>query len=245
MIDLHCHFLHNVDDGARDIDEALQLARIAVDNGITHSVLTPHIHLRRYPNCKQTLAEPYKEYQSALTKEGVGLKVALASEVRMAPELLMGDAWKKLPSIGRDESGNSALLLEMPYSHVPAGTEQLLRWLVSQGVRPIIAHPERNREIIKRPPLALSLKSAGAYLQGTLSAFTGSFGEEVEAVAWELLHHGAYYCLASDSHRVNKRPPTVLKSIQKLENEVGTEQVEALTKTRPWALAQSLFTDAH
>ncbi|SDJ42503.1 protein-tyrosine phosphatase [Ferrimonas sediminum] len=241
MIDLHCHMLPGVDDGARDMDEALKMAQMAWEEGITHVVMTPHIHLRRYPNSLDSLKEPFQALQLALRANDCPLQIALASEVRMAPELLLNDAWKSLPSLGTCSRGRRVLLLEMPYSHVPAGTEQLLRWLLGQGVLPVIAHPERNREIMAHPPLALSLKATGAYLQGTVGAFVGEFGDTVKRVAWEVLDKGGYWYLATDSHRIDKRPPRVTEALERLRQNCGEALVTEMTHTRPWSLVQNRF----
>ncbi|TKB48200.1 hypothetical protein FCL40_13820 [Ferrimonas sediminicola] len=241
MIDLHCHLLPGVDDGARDMEEALALAQLAVEQGITHSVLTPHIHLRHYPNTLESLTPHFHRFKKALAQRAIPLQVALGAEVRMAPELLLGEAWKGLPKLGSTEQGRPVLLLEMPYSHVPAGTAQLLRWLSSQGVQPVVAHPERNREIIAHPSLALTLKGTGAWLQGTLSALGGSFGVEIKRVAWELLDKGAYHYLASDAHRIDKRSTRVEHVLQMLTEGLGFEQTQVLTQDRPWAIVASRF----
>ena len=241
MIDLHCHLLPGVDDGARDMDEALALAKLAVEQGITHSVLTPHIHLRHYPNTLESLTPHFQNFRRTLQERGIPLNIALGAEVRMAPELLLGGAWKALPKLGKTPDGKPVLLLEMPYSHVPAGTEQLLRWLISQGVQPVVAHPERNRDVIAHPTLALTLKGTGAWLQGTLSALGGSFGEDIKRVAWDLLRKDAFHYLASDAHRIDKRSTRVEHVLSLLTERMGSELVTALTHDRPWSLVASRF----
>ncbi|TKB51979.1 tyrosine-protein phosphatase [Ferrimonas aestuarii] len=240
MIDLHSHMLPEVDDGARTLEEALEMAGMAVACGITHMVLTPHINLRHYPNSLESLTPVFEAFQAAVKSRALPLQLALGAEVRIAPELLMGTAWQKLPTIGQ-LNGKPVLLLEMPYSQVPAGTIELIRWLTQQQVQPVIAHPERNREVMAHLSLAQDLKHAGALLQGTVGAFTGDFGEGAKAAATQLMQGGLFDYLASDSHRQDKRSPQLSTVLAELNRAWGEERMLALTETLPWQIAQSKF----
>jgi len=118
MIDLHCHLLPGIDDGPDTLEQALELARIAVANGITHSVVTPHIHPGRYENDAASIQQNLADYRAALVAEGIPLKLGFAGEVRLGAEVLMMVQQGQIPFYGEYE-GKQVFLLELPHSHVP------------------------------------------------------------------------------------------------------------------------------
>lgn len=75
MIDLHCHFLPAIDDGSQSMAESMDLARASVADGITHAVLTPHVHLGRYENIRSTVALATEQFRSALAEANIPLQV--------------------------------------------------------------------------------------------------------------------------------------------------------------------------
>ena len=116
MIDLHCHLLPGIDDGPQTLDESLQLARIAVKNGITHSVVTPHILPGRYDNDSDSIAAVFERFREALRVEQIPLQVAMAAEVRLDPEIIGMIAENRVPFLG-EINGYKIILLEFPHGH--------------------------------------------------------------------------------------------------------------------------------
>ena len=150
MIDLHNHLLPGIDDGAPDLDTALQLARLAVADGITHLVCTPHIHPGRYENTPATIGQALLEFQQGLREHAIPLQVAAAAEVRFGMELMIGVKTNTIPYVGQWQ-GKNVLLLEFPHGEVPFGAEKLTGWLLQNNVIPMIAHPERNKGLMREP----------------------------------------------------------------------------------------------
>ena len=101
MIDLHCHLLPGVDDGSRTMEDALELARAAVANGIHTSVLTPHIYPGVFDNQRSSLLPVFAEYRQALWEAGIPLDVRLGGEVHLHPDVFDTFARGELPKIGR------------------------------------------------------------------------------------------------------------------------------------------------
>ena len=150
MIDLHCHLLPGVDDGARTMEDALTLAEAAVANGVKASVLTPHVYPGVFDNRLSTLRPVYEEYRDALARAGIALDVHLGGEVHLHPdafELLEAD---DLPMIGGMD-GLKVMLLEFPDGSIPPGSDVACRMFADQGIRWLIAHPERNKAVTARP----------------------------------------------------------------------------------------------
>jgi protein-tyrosine phosphatase len=99
------------------------------------------------------------------------------------------------------------MLLELPHSHVPVGADKLVEWLLKQGIRPMIAHPERNKDIMRSVDKLLPFVRLGCLLQVTAGAVAGAFGEGARARAVDLLGKGWVTVLASDAHNLEARPP--------------------------------------
>lgn len=230
MIDIHCHLLPGLDDGAANLDEALALARVAVADGISCCVLTPHIHPGRWENEATGIARAAADFAEALEKHGIALQVRHAAEVRLTDLIFSQLESAALPFLGEFE-GESLLLLEFPHGHLIPGSDQLVQWLRRRGIRPVLAHPERNRSIMRSPELLQPFLEAGCFLQVTGASLTGGFGEGAERVALQLLDAGHITFVASDGHNLKARPPQLAKA-------------RALVAARKGeALAQQLFED--
>ncbi len=128
MIDLHCHLLPGIDDGAEDMQTALAMVRIAVDDGITHCVLTLHLHEGRWDNRAHHLVELCADFQQQLEAENIPLLVSYSTEVRIGPEILGWVAAGDINYLGKWQ-GDNVMLLELPHDQIPPGAEKLTAWL--------------------------------------------------------------------------------------------------------------------
>ncbi|KAA0875756.1 tyrosine-protein phosphatase [Nitrincola tapanii] len=219
MIDLHNHLLPGIDDGAPDMETALALARVAVEDGIHTLVCTPHIHPGRYDNTQVIIESTLYDFRQALAQACIPLKVDAAAEVRISPEIMLWIKAGELPFVGQWQ-GKPVLLLELPHSGVPLGSDKLTLWLLKQGVVPMIAHPERNKGILQCISRLKPFIDQGCLLQVTAGSIAGKFGEKVEALAIKLLQEERIHILASDAHNLEHRPPKL---------SVARETTEALT----------------
>ncbi|MFI2810970.1 MULTISPECIES: tyrosine-protein phosphatase [Microbulbifer] len=232
LIDLHCHFLPGVDDGARTMLEGLALARDAVDDGIGFAMLTPHIHPGRYDSDIHALTAVFRRFSAAVRHAGIPLRLGLAAEVRLTDELPAQVRARQVPYLGRWD-GERVLLLEMPHSHIPPGTTALVYWLRSRGIRPLIAHPERNRDILRSLDKLDPLLEAGCLLQVTAGALCGRFGDRPERRARQLVKRGLVTVLATDAHHRVRRPPLLQEGRAAAEKLVGAEHARMLVRDNP------------
>ena len=235
MIDIHCHLLPGIDDGARTLAEALEMARAAVKNGIQHAVMTPHLHPGRYENNRASIATALAEFQVALDKENIPLKCGAAAEVRLSPEILQMMEQDELVFLG-EMDGYKILLLEFPHSHIPLGADNLARKLLDNKIRPIIAHPERNRDVINDLGKIQLFLEMGCLLQLTASAVAGRFGARPHQCARQLLELGAVTVLASDAHNLKGRTPELREGMEAAAEIVGAEAAQALVDKNPRAI---------
>ncbi|MDD4927599.1 MAG: hypothetical protein PHF58_13990, partial [Methylotenera sp.] len=147
MIDLHCHLLPGIDDGPETIEQSLELARAAVADGITHSVLTSHVHPGRYPNQRRNLEIAVDAFRAALVKAQIPLQVFVGGEARLCPELIDLLATKQVPYLGQ-VNGYNIVLLEFPHQQIPLGSMRFVQSMLNIKIRPLIAHPERNKAVM-------------------------------------------------------------------------------------------------
>lgn len=232
MIDLHCHLLPGVDDGPDTLEESLQLARLAVANGITHSVLTPHIHPGRYENQLSTLRPLLAAFREALAERQVDLQLTLGGEVRLGLEAIAMINQEEVPMLGQ-ENGFRIMLLEFPHSHVLPGSDKLVRHLLDRKIRPMIAHPERNKDVMRSLDKLLPFLEAGCLLQVTAGSLVGDFGGPAQQRAVEMLERGWVTVLASDAHNAKYRPPNLEPGRAAAARLIGEAAANDLVQRRP------------
>lgn len=240
MIDLHCHLLPGIDDGPSSLDEALALAALAVNNGITHAIATPHIHPGRWNNDRYQIARLCNRFRLRLAYAGIPLTLGMAAEVRVDSELIHWLAQDKIPFLGHF-NGKRVLLLELPHSHIPLGTENLIAWLLQRNIQPLIAHPERNKDVIRRIDSILPLVQLGCLLQITAGSITGHFGKPAQHRARQLLEMDAVFAIATDAHNCRNRPPILAQGCDAASHIVGHERAHQLVTTQPMQLVARQF----
>lgn len=235
MIDIHCHLLPGIDDGPGSMDESLALARASVADGVTAIIVTPHIHQGRWDNDRAGISALLCEFQLALQQAGIPLNTTMAAEVRLDAALIPLLERQELPYLGRWQN-QQVLLLELPHGHIPAGTEKLIEWMLKRNVLPMIAHPERNKAIIRTPQRIAPLIELGCLFQVTAGALTGQFGPQVQAVASDLVSDGVATLLASDAHNLLQRPPNLAAGYAAAVEMVGVAQARKLVHDNPLQL---------
>ena len=232
MIDLHCHLLPGIDDGPRTLAEALDMARLAVADDITHASVTPHLHVGRWDNDLAGIAKAVEAHRGELAKAGIPLELGFAAEVRLAYEVLPLVEAGRVPFLG-ELDGFKVMLLEFPHSHVPVGSDKFVAWLLARGIRPMIAHPERNKEIMRDSARLRPFVAAVCLLQITADALIGAFGEVCEARAVEFLANGWVTVLASDAHDLQARPPRIGPGLEVAARILGRAAAQALVDATP------------
>lgn len=240
MIDLHCHLLPGIDDGPQSIEESLELAGLAVRNGITHAIATPHIHPGRWNNDRFEIMRQYNRFRLQLACAGIPLALGMAAEVRVDSQLIHWLEQDKIPFLGQFK-GKRALLLELPHSHIPLGTENLITWLLQHNIQPLIAHPERNKDVIRRLDSILPLTRLGCLLQITAASITGHFGKPAQRRARQLLEMDAVFAIATDAHNCRHRPPSLAQGRDAAGEIVGQERAHQLVTTQPMQLVGGQF----
>jgi protein-tyrosine phosphatase len=232
MIDLHCHLIPGIDDGPATLEEALEMARIAVAGGIEAAHVTPHLHVGRWDNDLAKIAAAVEDYRAALAEAKIPLRIGYAAEVRLDYDIIPMIESGRVPFLGKLD-GQNVMLLELPHSHVPVGADKLVAWLYAHGIRPMVAHPERNKDIMRDSGKIRPFVEAGCLLQLTADAVAGGFGEVCTARAREFLERGWASVLASDAHDTVDRPPRMAPGRDAAAAIVGAEEAERLVQGTP------------
>lgn len=240
MIDIHNHVLPGLDDGARTVEEASTLLQLAVDDGITHLVCTPHIHPGRYHNTLSNIKKSFTQFCLLPEIKALPIQLAMGSEVRLSDEILLLHRNAQLPYIGQWRNTN-VILLELPHDQLPMGLASLMSWMKQQTITPLIAHPERNRALMRQPEMAVQLFEQGAMFQVTAASVTGTFGDKAKTLAHWLLQRELVDFVASDAHHPINRPPSMTEAYRDLCEAYSDQVADKLCRENPAQLTHSLF----
>ncbi len=232
MIDLHCHLLPGIDDGPETREEALAMARLAVANGIGEAFVTPHIHVGRWDNELAGIEAAVAAYRADLARAGIALQVGFAAEVRLDYDVVPLIEAGRVPFLGKLD-GFDVMLLELPHDRVPVGSGKFVDWLLARNIRPMIAHPERNKDILRDASRLEPFVDDGCLVQLTADAVVGGFGPGCEARAREFLEQGWVTVIASDAHDTTARPPRMAPGRDAAARIVGVEAARMLVEDMP------------
>jgi protein-tyrosine phosphatase len=203
LIDLHCHLLPGVDDGAQDLSVSLAMARQAVDQGITHVACTPHILPGVYHNHGPDIRAATKQLQEVLNCEGIPLQLVTGADVHMAPNFVAELRSGELLTL----ADSRYVLVEPPHHVAPPKLEDFFFTLVTAGYVPILTHPERLSWVRSGYGTIKKLVQTGAWIQVTAGSLTGAFGRDALYWGVRLLDEGCVHLIASDAHDAERRPP--------------------------------------
>jgi len=243
MIDLHCHILPGVDDGARTLDEAVAMCRLAAADGCEAMIATPHQRRSEWWNDDRELLQGLaRDLQEAVgSAMETPFRVALGGEIHVGPGLLedverisSGAGGGLLPL-----AGSRYLLIEFDPLDTPVQAADLVHELAVSGWRPVIAHPELIPWLAKGTALLDHLVSLGATIQVTAMSLTGDFGRRPQTDALAFLDAGLVHFVASDSHSPRRRPPGLSRAYQAIAARRGDAVARRLTTDNPRAVLEN------
>ncbi|MCG3135968.1 MAG: Tyrosine-protein phosphatase YwqE [Planctomycetes bacterium] len=206
MIDLHCHILPGVDDGAKTIEESVAMARAAAVAGTKVIVATPHMRHPQFHVPGSLAATKLAEVRAALEAARVPVEVVPGGEIHWSAGIADGLRSGELLGIG---AAHRWILFELPYSHVPPSFREIAWQLQLSGTQIVLAHPERIVEFQDHPGKIEDWRNAGILVQVTAQSLTGEFGKRPQKTAERWLAAGHIDLVASDGHNTLKRPPTL------------------------------------
>jgi protein-tyrosine phosphatase len=235
VIDIHSHILPALDDGARDWEESLEMARLAVKDGIRVMVATPHLFPKkvidqRNFNNKEIILEKIRQFKKKLSEADLALEIIPGCDIHLCFESLQLLDQDQIMTINDQKR---YLLLELSDTSFPPAIESICFQLQSKGVTPIITHPERHLIIQDMPEKLTRLLELGCLAQVTGTSLLGGFGRQIAKFSRKLVKKGAVQILASDAHDTEKRPPALSEAVKVLAGLIGEERARAMVTTIP------------
>lgn len=232
MIDLHCHILPGIDDGAKTLDDAVEMARIAVADGIRVQACTPHIYPGMYMNDSQGIEAARLALQAVLDEQGIALQLVTGADVHLVPGLVDGLNGGRVPTL----HGSRYVLLEPSHTTPPPRFEESVFNLIAAGYTPVITHPERLTWVEGHYPVFQRLIGMGAWMQVTAGALTGTFGSRAKYWGERFIGDGLTHILATDAHSTGRRRPQLTPALEVVTHLIGAEEAHRLVHERPQAI---------
>jgi len=234
MIDLHTHILPGLDDGARSLEESLEMAKIAERDGIEKIVATPHLFRGNFIHEDLSIIEKKRsELSQALRENNIHVEILAGAEVHISHNLI-DEIRKNRENLVLNQS--SYMFVEFPSSLVFSGAKNLFFELMSEGINPIIAHPERNSVFIHSPSLLYELIQMGGLSQANSGSFSGLYGRRVEEAVLHFLELNLIHFIASDCHNTHSLVSRLSEAVKRARMIVGEENARALVKDNPQAV---------
>jgi protein-tyrosine phosphatase len=238
MIDLHCHILPGLDDGAPSLGVSLEMAAMAADSGVTHIFATPHCNTRneRKNYRSAALIGAYSALQRAIDAAGIPVTILSGAEVLARGDLEAHLAAEDFMTL----NGSRYLLVEFYFEETAAYIENSLRLVEQAGLVPVVAHPERYYCVQRSPELAEIWRQKGRVLQLNKGSLLGDLGERAYDTAALLLRREAVAAIASDAHHVRYRNPHMGPLLQCLEQRFPNADPVLLLRETPLRIAKDL-----
>ena len=236
MIDLHCHMLLGIDDGPEALEVSLEMARIAVADGITVTACTPHIYPGLYENDAAGITAAVATFRKALREAGIDLQLVVGADVHLDPDMVNGLKQGRIPSL----NGTRYFLFEPPHHVAPPRIEDMVFSLVNAGYVPVLTHPERLSWIESHYPVFPKLVRAGCWMQLTAGSITGRFGPRAKYWSERMLDEGLVHIVATDAHRADKRPPLLAEARDAVAARLGRQAADDMVLTRPQGILKNV-----
>jgi len=235
MIDLHCHILPGLDDGAANLEESLRMCSMAAEDGIKTIVATPHTLDGVYMNELTGIRQAVSDLNRHLIQNHIPVEILPGADVHVNINLL------ELLKEGKATTVNDNrryLMLEFPHRSVPPKVQNLIFELNLHGIIPILTHPERNMVLQHDLDLVHELVLQGVLVQITALSLLGEFGSGAERCSRDLLKRNLVHIIATDAHSPESRPPLLSPALEAATRLIGETSALALVTSHPSAIIQ-------
>lgn len=235
MIDIHCHILSGMDDGAGSIADSIEMAELAVSSGVTEIIATPHSNIPRMPQNRYD--DRFKSILYSFTEElqrrNIPLTIYPGQEI-----FLVSETVPALLNLGELIGLNHSryVLVEFDMHETFENAFYLLRSLRSSGYVPVVAHPERYSFVLRNIDTATRIKHSGCLLQVNRGSILGRFGENVRRVSYVMLQKNLADFVASDAHSPYSRTTYLSDVDEYISEKYGAEYAKRLLTLNPRAV---------
>jgi protein-tyrosine phosphatase len=233
MIDIHHHLLFDLDDGSRSLEMSVDMAAMAVEDGITHIVCTPHAN-ERFAYQPEVIRERLNAVEEVLLAKGIGpLALGIGCDFHLMYENVE-DALHRPNRYTINQK--NYLLVEFPDYSISPNTNETLYDLRLSGMTPIITHPERNPILSKQPERMGEWLSTGSLVQITAASLHGRFGQVAQKTCHWLLERNWVHFIATDAHNLTSRPPQMRAAYDSVAEKYGEATAQRLCMSNPLAV---------
>lgn len=236
LVDMHCHLLAGLDDGPATMDDALAMCAIAHADGVRLAAAGAHQNERWKDVTPDRIRAATALLESALRTSGFSLTVFPCAEVMAHPE--SHRLWRdgKLLSVA---DRNQFMLLEMPHG-VFVDLMPTVKSLGNLGIRPILAHPEREREFLHEPGLIEAMIEAGCLVQVSSASITAPKNRLDQRALVNWFRRGIVHVLGSDGHSPRRRPPLLAAAYRQVMRWIGPAQADRIASRNGLAVVHGL-----
>lgn len=233
MVDMHCHMLPGIDDGSGSLAVSLQMARMAVRDGIETVIVTPHQLGNYRHNTGPAIRRATSHFQDELNRHQIPLRVLPGADVRIEEAITQRINSGDVLSLG---DHRKHVLLELPHElYFPL--EPILKQLKSARLFGILSHPERNQGLLRQRKIIGRLVDAGCLMQVTAGSLTGSMGPDCQEFAEWMLHEGLVHFVATDAHGIKYRRPLLRPAYDAVQRITDTHTARDLCIQHPRQVA--------
>lgn len=226
MIDIHCHILWGVDDGAKTLEESIKMARLAAADGVKTIVATPHFSNESMVT-REVAERKVREMQQTLDQLGISIKLRAGNEVTLVSEAFEYEHAEQEAFGYLDEQKRFVLIEQSWLGYEPASPD-IVRWFADRGTTMIIAHPERHSYFREQPSLLKMLLELGAWTQVSVDSLLGKNGEDARAFSLLLLKDNLVHTLATDAHNMEQRKPNLAEGFRWIREHEGDAKADAI-----------------
>ena len=229
MIDIHSHILYGIDDGSKDIENSVNMAREAEKNGITHICCTPHYLEPEYISNYIDNEKRLDELKKRLKEENIDVELRLGNEIFITENTL--EDLKEKRAINLNDT--KYVLVEFPMVNELKCGEKIIDSLILKGFKVIIAHPERYKYVQENPDYIIPYLDKGVIFQSNVGSIIGMYGEGARVCLNSLLKRNMIQVLATDAHKTNSVYYKLDRISSKLKEKITEDYFEELTVLNP------------
>ncbi|MGL4911242.1 MAG: tyrosine-protein phosphatase [Romboutsia sp.] len=229
MIDIHCHILPGIDDGSKDLNESLQMAKIAQKEGIKKIVNTSHYNPNFDYIMGEMLLDNLKKLNDKLKEENIDIEVLIGNELYYNDNLLEDMDKKNFYSL----NNSKYILVEFSPTMFPKNLCEVIYELKIRGYTPILAHIERYKEVQENPKIVKDAIEEGALIQVNASSVLGKGPSSFSKTCEMLLRHNKVHFIATDAHGSDRRRPLIKDAYDYIKDTYGEVRANRLFLENP------------
>lgn len=235
MIDMHCHIIPGVDDGARTKKDVRELLLEEYKSGVRGIVMTPHYRKGMFEASDELVEKGAECVRQVIEELEIDMKVYLGCEYHVNSDMIKELAENKRFRM----NGGKYVLIEFGVEDSFRKIRNCIYELVKEGFRPIIAHVERYSAIMEEEVLIRELIELGAQIQVDAGAILGEQGWKIKKISRKLLKNEQIHFIGSDAHDGKKRCPNLEQCHSYVTRKMGEQYAQELFFTNPQALLKS------